>query len=611
MTATEVRLADDALESRRTPARRWLRSRLDAPAGYDGLFSLRARRLGVVYVVVISIGVTAGSAALPGQDSYLLLFALPLLLGYGAPTVVLSLVALRRAPRPRSAEEANLLAIDRASYLQWLLALVVICLVGLGIVLGVVTGSSLANPAGVPAVVAVAALLITGVVRLTRCRSGNRRLAVDLIEAGVVVLVVVAPLAVLWGDDVLGGDHGWFTVPAGLSFAGWVFGAYWVVALAMRVAPRPGAIEWLAMAFTLLATVDAAAQVAQGMSGFTLPTPPLIALQCACGSMALLVPLNLRRTAITGLDLQPPQTQVRVGYISTFLMMAGLPVLFAATVAVDDEVAWAVPFTFAVATAVVVLAGLRHLFGMHETRGLYAHIEEASDQRRRLLAQLMERSDSDRYRVTAELHQRAAATYAMLGTLLGGRPTPANGTGTTDKAVRWVRQDVARQVESLRQIMLAVRPLPAARTGARDPSAPIRAYLDNLYGDGPAPRLVVGVLPELRLDWVLESVALRIVQEALRNIRHHSRATEVHIGFGAADGVATLTITDDGVGFDPATAATGNGIAAMQLYAQVVDGALEVRSAPGGGTTVAAWLGPSMGPEEPAALRLIRGAGDA
>ena len=60
----------------------------------------------------------------------------------------------------------------------------------------------------------------------------------------------------------------------------------------------------------------------------------------------------------------------------------------------------------------------------------------------------------------------------------------------------------------------------------------------------------------------------------------------------AVDGGATLTVQDDGRGFDPATVPSGHmGLHIMSERLERVAGTLSVESRPGEGTTIrAAWL---------------------
>ena len=83
---------------------------------------------------------------------------------------------------------------------------------------------------------------------------------------------------------------------------------------------------------------------------------------------------------------------------------------------------------------------------------------------------------------------------------------------------------------------------------------------------------------------------LRVVQEALTNTRKHSRAKRVAVKIDCTGPVATLTIEDDGVGFDPAAATRsmegGFGLASMRERVEQIGGRLDVHTAPNEGTTI-------------------------
>lgn len=83
---------------------------------------------------------------------------------------------------------------------------------------------------------------------------------------------------------------------------------------------------------------------------------------------------------------------------------------------------------------------------------------------------------------------------------------------------------------------------------------------------------------------------LRVVQEALTNTRKHSGAHRVTVSIDCGAPVTTLTIEDDGVGFDPATVASsmegGFGLASMRERVEQIGGTLDVHTAPNEGTRV-------------------------
>jgi signal transduction histidine kinase len=87
----------------------------------------------------------------------------------------------------------------------------------------------------------------------------------------------------------------------------------------------------------------------------------------------------------------------------------------------------------------------------------------------------------------------------------------------------------------------------------------------------------------------IETALYRISQEALQNVMKHSGAEHVRIGLHkASDGSVILTVSDDGVGFDPVqkAPATAYGLQGMQERAALIGAQLEVRSRIGEGSTV-------------------------
>jgi len=94
----------------------------------------------------------------------------------------------------------------------------------------------------------------------------------------------------------------------------------------------------------------------------------------------------------------------------------------------------------------------------------------------------------------------------------------------------------------------------------------------------------------VELDRDTEVVLLRCAQEALANVRKHSHATSASIRLVTELLTATLSITDDGTGFDSQATETGFGLPGMRDRLALVNGALAVSSVPGGGTSLSVSL---------------------
>jgi signal transduction histidine kinase len=85
----------------------------------------------------------------------------------------------------------------------------------------------------------------------------------------------------------------------------------------------------------------------------------------------------------------------------------------------------------------------------------------------------------------------------------------------------------------------------------------------------------------------------------MTNVRKHAQASEVTLGLRVNGGHATLTVVDNGVGFEAGRKVEGlerrHGIVGMRERARLLGGTLRVTSRPGNGTRVNARvpLGPS------------------
>lgn len=73
-----------------------------------------------------------------------------------------------------------------------------------------------------------------------------------------------------------------------------------------------------------------------------------------------------------------------------------------------------------------------------------------------------------------------------------------------------------------------------------------------------------------------------VVREAVQNALKHAGATSIRIAIDLDDGVVTVTVIDDGGGFDPDAVRAGNGLANMRERVTSLGGRFHVESADGG-----------------------------
>jgi PAS domain S-box-containing protein len=112
-------------------------------------------------------------------------------------------------------------------------------------------------------------------------------------------------------------------------------------------------------------------------------------------------------------------------------------------------------------------------------------------------------------------------------------------------------------------------------------------------------RLVVEKGFPVRLPGKESVELLRIVQEALANVRRHSAARNIEVGLRRDDEAILIEVADDGRGFDAGSARAGIGLSAMRERVEGLGGEIEISSRPGEGTEVMVRVPVGGGTQDP------------
>ena len=576
-----------------TPAggrrRRWagLERRASTLPDGPGVFATRTRRAGWLWLAASLPLAIAMGTVVHGEQGYVAGWVLVSGL-FTTPALVIGAVLCRRVDGEQ-----------QAFWRWWAAGTASLYLVGCILLVWAVTGApALPRVSGVFGVAATVAYSVA-LIRSMRQHSGARAVTVDLLEAAMCTVGIVALAVPVAFDRVVRSDAAWFTVPSALIGICLVSSLCWAMLLFRRLDGPSRAPEAIGVVVALLCIADAVAQTAQGVSGFALPAPPLFVLQALCMGLLMMTPLHEPKVAATGLDRLPPHAQVRGAGLGSVLVIGLLAALVVETVAVGPAVPWAGTFLVVVVLLEVVLLAARYQLAAQETHRLYGRIAEAAEERRHLLTEMVHSVDHDRHRTAARLHEQATSAYVAFASYLR-----TNGLADDDGrpgSLGAVREELAAQAESFRQLMLAIRPLEGTGPAPRRLTTTITAYVDSLYGDAPAPVLVVDIDPDVELDWTTETVAFRILQEALRNVWAHAQARHVRVAVGLDDDRLVLEVDDDGRGFDPDALLYESGLATMRSFTDLSGGSLTLTSAPGAGTSVVAALGEGPAPVATAA----------
>lgn len=83
----------------------------------------------------------------------------------------------------------------------------------------------------------------------------------------------------------------------------------------------------------------------------------------------------------------------------------------------------------------------------------------------------------------------------------------------------------------------------------------------------------------------VEAAVYFCVLEALQNVIKYADASQVTVDLAETDAFLLFAVQDDGRGFDVASRPSGRGLSNMADRLEALSGELQIRSAPGEGTT--------------------------
>jgi signal transduction histidine kinase len=226
-------------------------------------------------------------------------------------------------------------------------------------------------------------------------------------------------------------------------------------------------------------------------------------------------------------------------------------------------------------------------------RALQAEIvqrQRAEEAHRQVLRRLVAAEETERGRVSRELHDRLGQdlTALKLGLQILGKqqPCPPAVRGSVSKleglADRLMR-DTHRLAWELRPAALDDFGLAIALRRYADEWAALSGVPVDFHSQG---------MNAHRLPPEIESTLYRITREALTNVFRHAKARRVSILVERRAEQVSLIVEDDGQGFDAgatlgaSTTESKLGLLGMQERATLAGGSLEIESSPGAGTTV-------------------------
>jgi two-component system sensor histidine kinase UhpB len=213
---------------------------------------------------------------------------------------------------------------------------------------------------------------------------------------------------------------------------------------------------------------------------------------------------------------------------------------------------------------------------------------EYAEQLRGMSRRLVTGEETVRRNVSRELHDRVGQNLAALNINLNliRSQLPAKALDAVSGRLQDTQKLLEETAGHIRNVMADMHPPALDEYGLL---AALRTFAEGFAARLALPVSVQGEELAPRLELATEMALFRIAQGALANAAAHAQARQIRITLESSAQRATLTIADDGIGFEPARASPGRaswGLAIMRERAEAVGATLAIDSAPGRGTRI-------------------------
>jgi signal transduction histidine kinase len=208
------------------------------------------------------------------------------------------------------------------------------------------------------------------------------------------------------------------------------------------------------------------------------------------------------------------------------------------------------------------------------TAELQATVDELRASRRRLV----EAQDEERRKIERNLHDGAQQQLVALTVQLGLLDRLAEDPERVRQMATQLQGGLRDALDDLRDLARGIYPPLLADKGlavALEAQGRKAAVATTIEPDG------VGRYPR-----EIEAAVYFCALEAMQNVAKYAEATSAVVRLAEHDGALVFEISDDGRGFDPSRTTLGSGLQGMADRLDAIGGALDIRSAPGDGTSV-------------------------
>ena len=204
-----------------------------------------------------------------------------------------------------------------------------------------------------------------------------------------------------------------------------------------------------------------------------------------------------------------------------------------------------------------------------------------------MAGQLLTAQEEERRRIARDLHDDVNQRLAMLAMDL--RRIEKHELGDIASIMRMVRSITGRLTmlsDDVRQLAYRFHPSILDDLGL---AKAVRRLVDDFSASTGLQAVYIHRDPMSPVPTDLATCVYRIAQESLSNVARHAQASEVEVELICDEGMISLSIRDNGIGFDSLQISQARerlGLLSMKERLRLVQGTLDVVSAPGRGTHV-------------------------
>jgi PAS domain S-box-containing protein len=223
-----------------------------------------------------------------------------------------------------------------------------------------------------------------------------------------------------------------------------------------------------------------------------------------------------------------------------------------------------------------------------ERKAALEDVRRSREELRAIARRMTDAHEAERQRISRELHDTIGQTLSVVGINLSlvRNQLPAESPGDQFRRIDDSLRQIEEITDGIRGVIADLRPPMLDDYGLL---SSLQWYAEHFAKRTGLAIEVRGEILQPRLPISAATAFFRIAQEALNNAFKHAEAGRVTVALTEKAGVVTLTLADDGKGFDPTARAEHPrhcGLTIMRERALGAGAAFRLESAPGRGTVV-------------------------